>query len=216
MHTVLLVEDHKETREILVGILQDAFGSIAITQACTLRQARARLEHQSFNLALVDIGLPDGSGIDLVAQISRTMSQVYLVIMSIFDDDQHLFAALQAGAHGYLLKERPKPELVSHLQGIIKGQPPLSPAVARSILQHFHLQTRSSLRHGLTSRESEVLVLLAKGLTCKELASMLGISPHTTADHIKNIYRKLNISSRAEASLEAARMGLVKPELLLE
>lgn len=216
MHTVLLVEDNKETREILVGILQDAFESVGITQASTLRQARARLERQSFNLALVDISLPDGSGIDLVAQISRTMSQVYVVIMTIFDDDRHLFAALQAGAHGYLLKERPKHELVSHLQGIIKGQPPLSPAVARRILQHFHLQTRPVSRHALTGRESEVLILLAKGLTCKELASMLSISPHTTADHVKNIYRKLNINTRAEASLEAARLGLVKPELQLE
>jgi DNA-binding NarL/FixJ family response regulator len=213
LYAVLLVEDHKETREILASVLLDAFGSIQITQASTLAQARARLKAQSFNLALVDIGLPDGSGIDLVAQMSRTMPQVYVVVMTIFDDDQHLFAALQAGAHGYLLKEQTHEELVNHLKGMLQGQPPLSPAVARRILQHFHMQTRPFSRHVLTDRESEVLILLAKGLTCKELASLLGISPHTTAGHVKNIYRKLNINSRAEASLEAARLGLVSAEL---
>ena len=124
----------------------------------------------------------------------------------------HLFAALKAGAHGYLLKEQTHQELVEHLQGIIQGQPPLSPSVARRILQHFRMRTRPFSRHGLTCRESEVLILLAKGMTCKESASLLGISPHTTADHIKNIYRKLNVNSRAEASLEAARLGLVNPE----
>ncbi|MCP4406783.1 MAG: response regulator transcription factor [Gammaproteobacteria bacterium] len=212
MYTVLMVEDHQETQEILARVLHDAFGSIQITQASTLGQARTRLKAQAFNLALVDIGLPDGSGIDLVAQISRTMPQVYVVVMTIFDDDRHLFAALQAGAHGYLLKEQPHEELVNLLQGIIQGQPPLSPAVARRILQHFQIQTKPLSRCGLTHREREVLTLLAKGLSCKELAYLLGISPHTTADHIKNIYRKLNINSRAEASLEAVRLGLVSPE----
>lgn len=212
MYTILMVEDHQETREILAGVLRDAFGSIQITQTSTLGQARARLKAQAFNLALVDIGLPDGSGIDLVAQISRTMPQVYVVVMTIFDDDQHLFAALQAGAHGYLLKEQPHEELVNLLHGIIQGQPPLSPVVARRILQHFRIQTKPLSRCGLTHRESEVLTLLAKGLTCKELAYLLGISPHTSADHIKNIYSKLNINSRAEASLEAVRLGLVSAE----
>ncbi|MCP4407072.1 MAG: response regulator transcription factor [Gammaproteobacteria bacterium] len=79
-------------------------------------------------------------------------------------------------------------------------------------LQHFRIQTKPLSRCGLTHRESEVLTLLAKGLTCKELAYLLGISPHTSADHIKNIYSKLNINSRAEASLEAVRLGLVSPE----
>lgn len=211
MLSILLVEDHKETRDILQEVLREAFDAVTITEAATLAQARNRLAGQVFNLALLDIGLPDGSGIDLVQGIAATSPQTYIVMATIFDDDRNLFAALRAGAHGYLLKEQSRDELAGLLRGILNGQPPLSPAIARRILQHFHQEAKPH-DTSLTERETEVLTLIAKGMRRTELARLLGISPNTVAEYIKNIYRKLNVGTRAEATLEAVRLGLVQPE----
>jgi DNA-binding NarL/FixJ family response regulator len=141
------------------------------------------------------------------------------VVVTIYDDDDHLFPALQAGAFGYLLKEQPREALVAQLVRISQGEPPLSPPIARRVLAYFATaagqrlamvkQIESEVR--LTERETEVLQRVAKGYTLPEIAVQFGLSRHTIADHIKQIYRKLNVSSRAEAALEAARRGLVNP-----
>jgi DNA-binding NarL/FixJ family response regulator len=141
------------------------------------------------------------------------------VVVTIYDDDEHLFPALQAGAFGYLLKEQPQQELVAQLLRMVQGEPPLSPPIARRVLSHFVTspQRRQALMRSvedevkLTDRETEVLQRVAKGYTLPEIAQQFGLSRHTIADYIKQIYRKLNVSSRAEAALEAARRGLVQP-----
>lgn len=160
--------------------------------------------------------MPDGSGIDLVREISQNSPDTYCVIATIYDDDDHLFAALQAGAQGYLLKEQPKGELLKRLQGILLGEPPLSPAVARRVLRHFQKEVQNNPKQStkLSNRETEVLTLIAKGLNRTDIAELLGITSNTAAGYIKTIYQKLNISSRAEATLEASRMGLVRSENL--
>ena len=141
------------------------------------------------------------------------------VVVTIFDDDEHLFPALQAGAFGYLLKEQPKDLLVAQLLRITQGEPPLSPSIARRVLGYFanaavrraSLMRQVEVQVALTERETDVLQRVAKGYTLPEIASQLGISKYTVADHIKQVYRKLDVSSRAEATLEAARRGLVEP-----
>jgi len=212
MQTALLVEDHVDTLRWMSDLLRDAFAGIDVTEASTLSEAREHIKRTHFNLALIDINLPDGSGIDLIREITRQHPESYCVVATIFDDEEILLAALKAGAQGYLLKEQPKEQLLKRLQGILAGDPPLSPAIARQILHHFHEVAESPPDVKLSPREKEVLTLIAKGYTRTEIADLLAISSHTAAGYIKAVYQKLNVSSRAEATLEAARLGFVRTD----
>jgi DNA-binding NarL/FixJ family response regulator len=173
---------------------------------------------------LIDLELPDGNGLELLRELESYPATK--VVTTLYSDDDHLFPALQAGADGYLLKEDRFEMLVQELQRIVRGQPPLSPAIARRLLGHF----RDAARVGspavslattaapeepwadcerLTPRETEVLTYLSKGFTIKEIAGLMGIKWFTVNDHIKAVYRKLNVSSRAEAAVLATKHGLV-------
>lgn len=207
--TALIVEDLHEAQQWLLRALHSSFPGIEARTADTLHEARSLLAAQPApQLALVDLGLPDGSGIDLIAQITRDSPATTCVVVSIYDDDRHLFPALRAGALGYLLKDQPQRQIVELLQGITQGRPPLSPAIARKVLSFFHAAP-AAVPDPLTRRETEVLSLIAKGITQAEAARMLGISTHTACGHVKEIYRKLNVSSRAEAALTAQKLGLI-------
>lgn len=209
MQTALLLEDNEDTRLWLSELVKNAFRGINVIQASTMAMARKELTQNRFNLAIIDINLPDGSGIDLIREITASNPDTYCVVATIFDDDDHLIAALEAGAQGYLLKEQPKEELLKRLQGILRGEPPLSPVVARRVLRHFRKKVATTPETKLSERETEVLTLIAKGMNRTDVARLLGITANTAAGYIKTIYQKLNISSRAEATLEASRRGLV-------
>jgi DNA-binding NarL/FixJ family response regulator len=209
MKTALLLEDHEPTRGMLASVLREAFGGISVEAVSTVAQARARMEGRVFDLALLDISLPDGSGVDVAAELSRREAAHYIVMATVMDDDESLFGALRAGAQGYLLKEHLRGELVEQLRGIIEGRPPLSPTIARRILSHFHPDPQARQQH-LTPREAEVLTLIARGATRKGIARQLALSPNTVSGYIKTIYQKLNIRSCSEATLEAIRRGLVR------
>lgn len=219
MQTALIVEDLPEIRNWLGQVARAAFPELNVITAARLDQALACVQQNTFDLALIDLGLPDGSGIDVVSALRRHQPQALPVVVTIYDDDGHLFPALQAGAFGYLLKEQPQDALVAQLLRMTQGEPPLSPPIARRVLAHFASAShrRDSLVRqlenevSLTERETDVLQRVAKGYTLPEIAAQFGLSKHTIADHIKQVYRKLNVSSRAEAALEAARRGLVQP-----
>lgn len=209
MKTCLVVEDLPESQRWLALALRASFPSIAVASAHSLREARDRLaRHPAPDLALIDLGLPDGSGTDLIAELQRRAPATVCIVATIYDDDQHLFPALRAGAQGYVLKEQRWQQLAELLKGIVEGRPPLSPAIARKLLGYFRPAPPSTV-DALTQREAEVLALIAKGVTQAEAAKVLGISTHTVCGYVKEIYRKLNVSSRAEAALTAQRLGLV-------
>ena len=203
----LILEDLPESQSWLLNVLESAFPGIVTRVAATLADAHKLLDEYQPEIALIDLGLPDGSGVELIQALNRNVSNCICVVTTIFDDDQHLFPALRAGAHGYLLKDQPQSSLVVALQGIVHGHPPLSPAIARRLLGYF--QPNEPDKTGLTPREIDVLTCIAKGYTIKHAAELLGLSHNTVASYVKEIYRKLNISSRAEATLEAARLGFV-------
>lgn len=221
MQHALIVEDIPTAGRWLAGILQTAFVDIQTTHCPTCQQARDFIHANCTSLALLDINLPDGSGIDLVRCIRQRCPDAYVVITTIFDDEQHILRALQAGAHGYLLKDLPEHLFVQKLQGILNGDPPISPSISRQILRHFASreaapETSPQPSHSLDAshlshREQEVLTLVAKGLSRNEVAAHLGLSGNTVARYIRDVYQKLDISSRAEAAVEACRMGLVNP-----
>ena len=218
MKQALIVEDLAEVRDWLADIAQSVFPAIQVTAVGRADEGTARASGQAFDVALVDLGLPDGSGIDVVRWLHRLQPQCLAVVVTIYDDDEHLFPALQAGAFGYLLKDQPRDALIAQLLRIASGEPPLSPPIARRVLSFFG-QNRASLAPAkpeakaetvrLTEQETVVLQRVAKGYTLSEIAQQLGLSRHTIAEHVKHIYRKLDVSSRAEAALEAARRGLV-------
>jgi DNA-binding NarL/FixJ family response regulator len=242
---VLIVEDNPVARSFLCRVVRESFSDvIAITEAGDLEAARKQINLTGgaqglhgvdpFKLMLVDLELPDGNGMELLAELTHYPATK--IVTTLYSDDDHLFPALQCGADGYLLKEDRFEVLVEELQKIVRGQPPLSPAIARRLLTHFRpggggdgtaagsssfksagaFQTsrpvpiEKPLDHErLTPRESEVLTYLSKGFTIKEIASLMGIKWFTVNDHIKSIYKKLNVSSRAEAAVLASKQGLV-------
>ena len=242
---VLILEDNPVARSFLCRVVRESFSdAITITEAGDLETARARIQVAGgasgmhgvdpFKLILVDLELPDGNGMELLNEL--TQYPATKIVTTLYSDDDHLFPALQCGADGYLLKEDRFEVLVEELQKIVRGQPPLSPAIARRLLTHFRQGNRHSGRaldsgfsmptdfvttsapvpiekvpdhERLTPRESEVLTYLSKGFTIKEIASLMGIKWFTVNDHIKSIYKKLNVSSRAEAAVLATKQGLV-------
>jgi DNA-binding NarL/FixJ family response regulator len=239
---VLIVEDNPVARSFLCRVVRESFSdTIVITEAGDLESARRHIAMQGaaltgtsadpFKLILVDLELPDGNGMELLGELARYPATK--IVTTLYSDDDHLFPALQCGADGYLLKEDRFEVLVEELQKIVRGQPPLSPAIARRLLTHFRqgaggdaslapmpsaFQSSRPVATGkgapldherLTPRESEVLTYLSKGFTIKEIASLMGIKWFTVNDHIKSIYKKLNVSSRAEAAVLASKQGLV-------
>jgi DNA-binding NarL/FixJ family response regulator len=240
---VLILEDNPVARSFLCRVVRESFSdAIAITEVGDLEAARASIRltgpggmhgTDPYKLVLVDLELPDGNGMELLSELEHYPATK--VVTTLYSDDEHLFPALQCGADGYLLKEDRFEVLVEELQKIVRGQPPLSPAIARRLLGHFR-QGKASGPSGdsgfsvpldfvttsrpvplekppehdrLTPREIEVLTYLSKGFTIKEIASLMGIKWFTVNDHIKSIYKKLNVSSRAEAAVLATKHGLV-------
>ncbi|MCG3188864.1 MAG: Transcriptional regulatory protein DegU [Burkholderiaceae bacterium] len=212
MKNILLLEDLPEIRSWLKTLVTQVFPGAQIVECARVHDALAQVSAQKFELALIDLGLPDGTGVDVVSALRESQPDAQSVIVTIHDDDDHLFPALQAGAFGYILKEQSRELITEQLQRISQGEPPLSPSIARKVIAYFAAQAKpqaNALPHvQLTERESEVLLRVAKGFTLPEIGVQLGLSRHTIADYVKQIYRKLNVSSRAEAALEAQRLGL--------
>lgn len=213
--SALILDDLPACIAWLHQALERAFPGIAIATAASLAEARSRIaELATLDLALVDLGLPDGDGTTLIPRIRQQRPDVVTVVTTVFDDDAHLFPALSAGAAGYLLKDEAVDALAQRLRGIVEGQPPLSPSIARRLLRHFQPLPAPTvaLVQSLTPRESEVLRLIAKGYSVPEAAELLGLTRNTVAGYVKDIYRKLDVGSRAEATLEASRRGLIRAD----
>jgi DNA-binding NarL/FixJ family response regulator len=216
MNNILLLEDLPEIRAWLRALVQQVFPQAQVAEASRVHDAIELVSAVKFDLALIDLGLPDGSGVAVVTKLRDVHPEALAVVVTIHDDDEHLFPALQAGAFGYILKEQPRELITEQLQRISQGEPPLSPSIARRVMAYFSTKKQppvptSTMPHvQLTDRESEVLLRVAKGYTLPEIGVQLGLSRHTIADYVKQIYRKLNVSSRAEAALEAQRLGLFR------
>ncbi|MBK8452565.1 MAG: response regulator transcription factor [Thiofilum sp.] len=226
MYNALIVEDTEETSIWLKKILETAFAGIKITICTNCAETRTFIQQNTISLALVDINLPDGSGLDLITEIRQLFKDAYIITTTIFDDDDHILTALRNGANGYLLKDLAETIFIQKLRGILTGDPPLSPSIARKILHCFAesankpsaVSTNDNIGNNhiaptLSPREQDVLILVAKGFSRKEIAELLHLSSNTVARYIRDVYQKLNISSRAEAAVEACRMGLVGTEM---
>ena len=207
--SVLVLDDDAAARDWLQAAVRQAFPEAQITAAGSLREARVALRTLSPDLALVDLDLPDGSGVALIEVLARPPHRTISVVSTVFADDQHLFPALRAGAAGYLLKDEAIERLAELLVQTVQGKPPLSAPIATRLLGYFH-EPDAPPTATLTQREQEVLTLLAKGLTISDVAQALEITTNTAASYTKSLYRKLDVTNRAEATLEATRRGLIR------
>ncbi len=206
---VQIVEDDADSAAFFVSVATQAFGAQRIEVATCLADARHALSGPPADLVLLDLYLPDGTGTEIIGAIRQRSPDTMIVIITVFDDDETLFGAVRAGVDGYLLKAETREQAVDKLLGILRDQPPLSARVARRILRHFEAHPPRPAEPALTAREQDALRLLARGHTIAAAATELGVSPHTVQHHVRNLYRKLGVHTRAAMTRVALDRGLL-------
>jgi DNA-binding NarL/FixJ family response regulator len=210
--SVLLVEDNTDLRENFCEMIDSTPMLRLFGAAADGAQARALLAERGPDVALIDLGLPDGNGIDLIREIAARYSGTDILVVSVFGDEASVIGALEAGARGYLLKDMQTEEFVRHIKEVRSGGSPLSAQIARHLLRRY-VPTRfdpvTEPGQTLTEREIETLRLIAKGFSLNEVARLLKLSPHTVGSHVKKLYSKLAVHSKNEAVFEATRKGLL-------
>jgi DNA-binding NarL/FixJ family response regulator len=228
VQNILIVDDD-------AAMEAEGVAAVAIFPDATVRTARSVGEAERwikrvrFDLAIVDIGLPDGSGLSVIRILTQPMSNAdgtdhstVCLARTVFDDDETLFSALSAGAQGYLLKGEALSVFQTRVRAAVAGEPVVSPAIARRVLAFFRgdagwVRSRPSAQKGpepaaLTQRETEVLKLLALGHTLNEVGAALSVSVNTVKTHVKNVYARLDVTTRVEAVDTARRMGLLRDD----
>jgi DNA-binding NarL/FixJ family response regulator len=205
--TVMIVEDDPVILDRLSNVVQSNERLSLIASVSTVAKAKAALLDTQPNVLLVDLDLPDGNGLELIQMMHTQGLDTAIMVISVFGDEWHILKAIAAGASGYLLKDDESIQIETAIIDLAGGGAPISPSIARHLMKHF--RPEEQLLEKLTKREQQVLQKVAKGYTTQEIAEMEGLSYHTVATHVKNIYRKLSVNSRAEAVFEALKMNLI-------
>ena len=213
---ILLVEDDAPTRRRLHDALA-ADPGFEIESVGNLADAREAIARTPPNALLTDLELPDGHGTDLTAEVHAAHPSVEILVISVLCDEANVVAAIAAGASGYIVKDALPEDIGDTVRQVLEGQSPLSAGIARYLLRRLQLAPvptqgpaqASKTTLGLTAREIDILWGIAKGMTYNEIADGLGISHQTLPNHIKSIYRKLEVNSRGEAVFEAVSRKLI-------
>lgn len=221
---VLIVEDEPELLlKFATAVQSDPLLELS-GAVPTGRAGIALLDALCPEVLMVDLGLPDVSGIEVIRHAARHHPGTDVLVVTMFGDDQHVLASIEAGATGYLLKDALSDRICTSIHELRSGGSPITPSIARKVLARFRLPlpapaaapaaaknqtTDDSGSTPLTEREIDILRLVAKGLSFNEVGGSLAISPHTVVTHVKKIYRKLAVHSRGEAVFEAGQMGLL-------
>jgi len=216
--TVALVEDDRDTRARLASSIRAQASLELVAEYATGAEALAGLQSHAPDVLLVDLGLPDISGLDVARFVAGRYPDCDILVISIFGDEANVLAALEAGARGYLLKGSLQHDIAFDIQDIRNGGSPLSPVIARQVLKRLQTPGREIVAKKageeeettLTARESEILNAISRGFSYAETAQMLGISVGTVHTFLKRIYRKLAVHSKTEAVFEASRLGLIR------
>ena len=220
--TVAVLEDETHVRKMFeAAIAADPSLQLAFS-AQSVAKAKAMAQTHAAQVYLVDLGLPDADGREFIRWVTEHQPGASAMVVTVFGDDDHIVSSFAAGAVGYLLKDAPADEIAQHIAELVGGGSPISPSVARRMLQHFRAQQppatnqaspqppeRDPAELALSPREHEVLCLIEKGLTYEEIAQVLGITWHTVTGYLRRVYRKLEVNSRGEAVFEARQRGLL-------
>jgi DNA-binding NarL/FixJ family response regulator len=214
--SVLIVEDEPEfLRRFSDAVTADP-GLRLLAAVSTGRAGLAMLDAEPPDVMLIDLGLPDVPGVELIRHAARHHPACDVLVVTIFGDDEHVVASIEAGATGYLLKDANDARIAAGIHEIRSGGSPISPSIARRVLNRFRVAPAAPPTSAaatdatpLSERETEILRLVAKGLSFDTVGEVLSISPHTVVTHVKKIYRKLAVHSRGEAVYEAGQLGLL-------
>lgn len=220
MPRVLIVEDDPAFRARYAAMLAHDASFDVVASVGTAGEGLAMLDLRKPDVLLVDLGLPDMSGIEVIRHASQTLPKCECMVVTVFGDEEHVLASIEAGAAGYLLKDASEESFLSGIRELMNGGSPISPIIARRLLKRFQAEPPASVTVAaaedesssvaLSDREREILLLASKGFNYPEMGKLMSISPHTVTSHVKKIYRKLAVHSRGEAVFEANRMGLIR------
>lgn len=209
--SVAIIEDQPRIREGLRVLIDGSDGFRCAASFGSMEEALAGIGRDLPAVVLVDIGLPEMSGIDGVRLLKKRYPGLAMVMLTVYDDDQRVFEALCAGACGYLLKKTPPARLLESLKEVAGGGAPMSPQVARRVISLFQkVRTPEEAEYALTAHEIRLLKLLVEGHNYKTAADELGVSIHAISFHMRNIYEKLEVHSKSEAVAKALRAGIVR------
>lgn len=212
MASVLLVEDEPRTRARLASIISASNGLKLLAEAGSLAEARAAMAIQPPEVILLDLGLPDGSGLTLLEEIRAQGLEAGVLVISVMGDESSVLRAIECGASGYLLKDARDADVLEAIHQLLAGGAPLSPSIAVHLMRRLKVPAGapSAAELGLNARELEMLRLIAKGLSYSEVGQLMGLRYNTITSYAKELYRKLQVHSRAEAVFEAQQLGLVQ------
>jgi DNA-binding NarL/FixJ family response regulator len=208
---ILIVEDHPMFRDGLLKMLETVEDIELVGEAVTGEEAVELAEKLKPDIILMDVNLPKMSGIEATQRISAANPEIGILVLTMYDDDSSVFAAMRAGARGYLLKEANRDEIVRAIQAVAGGEAIFSPAIARRMMYYFEVRTKQVQKEvfpQLTEREREVLDYIARGKNNAEIASSLSLNQKTVRNHVSNILSKLHASDRAHAIIMAREAGL--------
>ena len=205
---VSIVEDDAQTRKILAGWVSRASGFRLVGEWGDAESALADLPGRKPNVVLMDINLPGLSGVEAVKRLKPVLPEAQFVMLTVYEDADHIYNALAAGATGYLLKQTPRAELLGALEDVHRGGSPMTSNIARKVVQSFRQPISAPVDgEGLSPREQEVLDLLARGYLYKEIAERLNISVPTVNTYVRRMYEKLHVRSRAQAVAKYANLA---------
>jgi DNA-binding NarL/FixJ family response regulator len=207
--SVVIVEDQPRLREALVALLGGMPGFAVAGAFGAMEPALAALAGSPADVALIDLGLPGMSGIEGVRRLRQIAPATQVLVLTVHDDDVHVFEAICAGACGYLLKDTPPARIVAAIEELRAGGAPMSPAVARRVVSTFHRVAPREAATILSPRERDVLAALAAGSSYKEVAASLGLAIDTVRFHVRHIYEKLHVHSKSAAVMRAFQRGLL-------
>jgi DNA-binding NarL/FixJ family response regulator len=200
---VAIVEDHDDIREGLTVLINSSDGFRCVATYSSAEAALEDLPEQEPDVVLMDIGLPGMSGIECIQVLKARHPELQIIMLTVYEDDDKIFNSLVAGASGYILKKTPPNKLLEAIRELHNGGSPMSPQIARKVVQTFQsMRAPSHATEPLSKREQEILSYLAKGHLYKEIAATLHISVETVRTHLRNIYDKLHVRTRTEAVLK--------------
>jgi DNA-binding NarL/FixJ family response regulator len=215
---VVILEDDEATRERFRAAVAQAPGMSVAAEFSLAAQALSWLERHTPDVLLADLGLPDLPGLAVIAYCAKRHVHADVLVISMYEDEEHVIRAFEAGASGYLLKDSKNDEIAARIRELRSGGAPMSPVIARLVLRRLRPPAPSGAASEIddawvrpTPRELLVLTRIAQGFNYTEIAQMENISRHTVHAHVKNIFGKLEVHSRTEAVFEASRLGLITP-----
>lgn len=214
---VALVEDDAGFEQAFRSALAEAPDLAMAGVATTVAQARAMLTGAPADVLVVDLGLPDGSGIEVIGEAHALWPDCAIMVATTFADDRHVIASIEAGASGYLLKDSPLPTIAEDIRVLHDGGSPISPRIARQVLMRFRSEEKpaeeaaavKAAAPNLSEREKETLQLITRGFSFEEIAELMGVSRNTVLTFVRRIYTKLEVRSKTEAVFEARAHGIL-------